>query len=144
MAELNFCTTCYALTNPEDAKDHAAHHLHIDARLNALTRNNTDYLQQVATLKQQVVAYGRQLDAHPISMDPETITISAAPDFDPEDLIETTGDDEDAYAGEPDEDAPVTPTASTTEDYTYPLAIDRDDDDLDTRLANATSAQPTI
>lgn len=122
MTEFNECTSCGALTTPARAKDHAADHAHTDKRIDALTRANTGYLQEVAGLKDDIAAFGRTLAAHPISADPETIVISPAPDFDPEDLI----DDEPTTDPDPwPALTTVEPSIPTISSY---AAIDRDDD----------------
>lgn len=85
-----------------------------------------------------------KLDTRVVDLEETEIEIPAAQTVDLDDVGAWTGpnnDEDDAYAGEPDEDATAEPVripyVETSGLDDYPPAIDRDDD-LDTRLANAT------
>ena len=81
-----------------------------------------------------------KLDARIVYLEETEIEIPTPQTVDLDDVGAWTGPttEDDAYAGEPDED-PTPEIATSAADVAYFPAIDRDDD-LDTRLANATGA----
>lgn len=133
MAEFAKCHICRALMvdDPDDRREHLADHANTKRRIDALGRKNSDYLQEVAGLRSDVAGYGRQLEQHPISATPESISINEMPDDEIDEFADTITD---PIAGEPTEDA-------ADLDTIYP-AIDREDD-LDTRAANITGTYGT-
>lgn len=130
------CHECSALLvdNPDDRRAHLAWHRDTVKKIEAQRQRVGALSSDVLRLVDQVKDFRRTLDNHPITAEPTEITVNDIPD----DEIDEYEDD--AYAGEPDEDPAANVSLPFTEGTMvneYPLAIDRDDD-LDTRLANAT------
>jgi hypothetical protein len=128
MANFAECPQCSALhlDTPDARRLHAEDHANTTARLDALTRKNSQYLQEIAGLRGDITTFRKQLDAHPISFEPETISVATYDiddvDIDEPDLSDldnpqsTYANDDvaatigDPTAGEPIEDAADAPT----------------------------------
>jgi hypothetical protein len=137
MANLAKCADCKLLTlnTDEDISAHRLWHKDWDAKFRNTRTAATEARDALHSLREQIRGYGDQLSAHPIT-EPEQITVD---DFDLED--EDASDDAiDSLVQSNYEDRI---SDGQDDDDDYPPAIDREDD-LDTRLANATGTIPPL
>lgn len=131
MANFAKCADCRLLTinRDEEIAAHRLWHKDWDAKFRNTRSAAIEARDALGSLRGQIASYGQQLDSQPIA-EPESITVD---EFDLDD------DEDDDLELDQISDAEQQPeTTVDLADYTsYLPAIDRDDD-LDTRLANAT------
>lgn len=115
MAEFAKCHICRALMvdDPDDRREHLGKHADSAKKIEAQRVKVNGLLDQIAVLRDQVKGYGQQLEQHPISIAPESISINEMPE-----------DEIDAF----EDDLPTSKYA---------------DDDVAATIANPTAANPT-
>lgn len=152
MTELAQCAKCAALLNDtdEDIAKHRRWHTQLDDAHEAVRRVASNASRDVATLNATVRDYQRPTPAAAPAV--VSIRVTDEDELAPDDSdhiidVDAFDDPESTYVHENVQATIGNPVAGEPAESpadAYPLAIDRDDDDLSARLAHITGAAPRI